>query len=616
MKRIFLTIWAMILASVFSASAEIKVTDSNVLAGKSVNVLIERKSNSAEKEMYVVVYSYNAAKRIPEINEKKIMLSSSDNNITTVVQIPTGAEFVVIKSHTEGYDFAKDETCPVIVFQQNGNAVKNSYYFKSLYDVSGLKQADDVPINYAVAEKDLLEELKIYPNNALGILALTSLRYDIKKITKENAIEIAESYRKMKNNLGNLETQMLIKIYSSLGLSATADSISKEVADSNPTGSIAEQKFMEILNQKDGNEFINLSNMFSRQFPDSEYLNELRAKSVSICMKNELYDEAVALMKKNNFYPSSQALYLAFIYLEKQNSRQKAESLFNDVISGLKSISNSKTDKSMTDYEWNSLITSELAEVYRAMGEFYLQLKEKDLSIRYFTLAKKTYKTLPQKIYENLTRAYYFFRMDKEAFNESEEAILQSASNVKILDINEKLFSKQKIKMKYKDYLDSLNSIATARREEKLSNKMISVPMMLPTLNTVDNLAIDLKSFKGDVLVIDLFATWCQPCEGGLASIVNISKTEFLSDKISFFAVDCLENEEVDKSTFESEDFGRVTILYDNDNAFSHSLGIKGLPTRLFFDRNGNLSYVIRGASGQTEDIRETQDVINLLLKK
>ena len=616
MKRIILTALMLLSVSVFSAEAEIKIPDNNPQPGKSINIVVERNGNASEQVMSIVLYSYNSKNNLPEISEKKILLSTTDRNIATIMSVPSDAQFVVIKSHTEGADFEKNESLPLLMFSAEGIPVVNTYYFKSLYDISGLSRIDDSPVDYSESQKDLAQELKAHPENNLAKLASISLAYDMKQVSKDSVIAELEPFRKNSESLGDKEANTLLKLYTSIDYSKFADSLAVKIAAKNPTGSIAEQKFIETLNKKDSNEYINLSDMFQRQFPNSEYIPEIKSKCISICMQSGQYDRAEALLKKENFNPPTQALYLAFIYLEKENSRAKAEKLFGEAVSGLKSLLGNNKSKSMTNYEWDNSVTANLAEVYRAMGEYWLQLKNEDSSIKYFKLAQAAYKTKPAKIYENLTQAYYIFRRDKEAFAESEEAILASAGNVKILDINEKLFPKQKIKQKYQDYLDSINEIATARRMEKISGGMISKNIKLPVLQNIDNLAIDLKIFKGDITVIDLFATWCQPCETGLSALVNISKTKYLSDKITFLAVDCLENSEPDKSAFKSEDFGRISILFDKDNSFSRSLGIKGLPTRLFFDREGKLRYIIRGASGEEEDTRETEDVINILLKQ
>lgn len=579
--------------------AKITLQESKPLAGKEITVSCSESLSRAP----LTVYVYNSKTAVPQILEQIANIGS------TKITLPEDAEYAVVKNFLPN---GTTESLGITLYTNSGNPVRNTLYYQSLYDVGGLEGSGDVIPDNALALQDIQTELANYPDNRLAKMTFYAVQYDQKQADKTAIIKEIEKFPNDKGDWNEAEINALVKLYSSLEYDTQADSLTKFFSQKYPSGSLAEQTFLETLNRKEGDEYISLSEIFLRQFPNSNNKSVINERSVQYYVSKGEYAKAENLLRNQDFMPPTQALYLAFIYLEKQKSREKAENLLAEVAATLRSQIGKSNDKTISNYEWDMQVKSHLAETYRATGEFYMQLKEKDLALSNLMKAKETFSVVPAKLYENLTIANYIFRNDSLAFLASEEAILHSVISTKVLDINSKLFSKQDISQPYNIYIENLKAKAAELRQAEIRNKLVRRDIKLPILPNADGLQIDLGIFKGDIIVIDMFASWCQPCESGLASLVAMSKVQNIG-KTQLLGVSCRENGTVDKTQYQSEDFGAVKIFFDEDNAFAKSLGIQGLPTRLFFDRAGNLRYIMKGAIGKDEDIRETQDVISVL---
>ena len=123
-------------------------------------------------------------------------------------------------------------------------------------------------------------------------------------------------------------------------------------------------------------------------------------------------------------------------------------------------------------------------------------------------------------------------------------------------------------------------------------------------LTGLDGESIDLKQFKGKVVFLNFWATWCKPCVLEMPTIRN--------------AMDSLKNENIeflfasDESAEEIENFekthGYRFNYYRADNL--EELAIMILPTTFIFDKNGNQVYSETGY----HDWNETKN-FDMLLK-
>ena len=115
------------------------------------------------------------------------------------------------------------------------------------------------------------------------------------------------------------------------------------------------------------------------------------------------------------------------------------------------------------------------------------------------------------------------------------------------------------------------------------------------TLASLDGEEVSLESLKGQIVVLDFWATWCGPCRKGLPELQKVAewvKQENMPVKI--FAVDVWEDGSVQEKTekvkkFWTEQKFTFPTLMDLDDKVVGTYGISGIPATFVIGRDGNI---------------------------
>jgi len=148
-----------------------------------------------------------------------------------------------------------------------------------------------------------------------------------------------------------------------------------------------------------------------------------------------------------------------------------------------------------------------------------------------------------------------------------------------------------------------LTGMAEASDEE--ASTMADMDQQLPhgVLPTLDGNWMDLKSYRGKVLLINFWATWCPPCRDEMPELIKLQE-EFASQGFTIvgIAVDA-EDEEAVKSFVQTKHF-HVDWSYTSINfpvllgreEISREMGFEGeLPTSILVTRDAREVKIIRG---------------------
>jgi thiol-disulfide isomerase/thioredoxin len=119
-----------------------------------------------------------------------------------------------------------------------------------------------------------------------------------------------------------------------------------------------------------------------------------------------------------------------------------------------------------------------------------------------------------------------------------------------------------------------------------------------PTVGFVDaaGKVHHLGEFKGKVVVMNLWATWCAPCKLEMPTLANLQKG-FGKLPIAIVPVSIDAKAAVDKAKAFMADNKPLPFFHDADGALSPALkpAIEGYPTSFIYDRKGRLYGVIAG---------------------
>ena len=140
---------------------------------------------------------------------------------------------------------------------------------------------------------------------------------------------------------------------------------------------------------------------------------------------------------------------------------------------------------------------------------------------------------------------------------------------------------------------------------------MSPMPAVLPAptlrLKDVDDKMVDLTQYKGRVVLINFWATWCPPCRKEFPSLGRVRKL-FKPSEFEVLAVNVGEDPD---SVFSFTGLTDFPVMFDRDSKAMLAWSVRGLPTTFLVDRQGRLAY--RATGGREFDDPEIVDLIKAL---
>ncbi|GGF46681.1 thioredoxin [Aliidongia dinghuensis] len=103
-----------------------------------------------------------------------------------------------------------------------------------------------------------------------------------------------------------------------------------------------------------------------------------------------------------------------------------------------------------------------------------------------------------------------------------------------------------------------------------------------------ENATLSFKDFKGKVALVNLWATWCAPCVKEMPSLDALMKARGGKD----FAVVTISEDRTGRKVvdpfFEKNGISALPRYTDTDSAVGRAFHVRGLPTTVLLDRDGN----------------------------
>tara|TARA_X000000368_G_scaffold378716_1_gene333297 strand:- start:1746 stop:2255 length:510 start_codon:yes stop_codon:yes gene_type:complete len=98
---------------------------------------------------------------------------------------------------------------------------------------------------------------------------------------------------------------------------------------------------------------------------------------------------------------------------------------------------------------------------------------------------------------------------------------------------------------------------------------------------------IKLDDYKGKLVLLNFWATWCAPCKEEMPSLDKLKKNPNL-DNLEIFPIN-VGKDDLDKSLkfFENLNIKNLNIYFDNKTTLAKDFSLRGVPTTLLFDREG-----------------------------
>ena len=102
-----------------------------------------------------------------------------------------------------------------------------------------------------------------------------------------------------------------------------------------------------------------------------------------------------------------------------------------------------------------------------------------------------------------------------------------------------------------------------------------------------DQKNIDLNNYKGKLLILNFWATWCAPCREEMPSLDNLQIDNRLNN-LKIFPIN-IGQEDLSKSKtfFTDLSIENLDIYFDSTITLAKKFTLRGVPTTIFFNKKG-----------------------------
>tara|TARA_B100001057_G_scaffold342455_1_gene343359 strand:+ start:410 stop:919 length:510 start_codon:yes stop_codon:yes gene_type:complete len=134
--------------------------------------------------------------------------------------------------------------------------------------------------------------------------------------------------------------------------------------------------------------------------------------------------------------------------------------------------------------------------------------------------------------------------------------------------------------------------ISNVYSDDKPNIKNIVINKELKTYDNitfldVDKKIINLAEYKGSLILLNFWATWCAPCKKEMPSLDALKNHPSL-ENIQIFPINIGKDNLVkSKKFFKDLNINNLDIFFDNPLTLAKDLNLRGVPTTILFNKKG-----------------------------
>ena len=129
-------------------------------------------------------------------------------------------------------------------------------------------------------------------------------------------------------------------------------------------------------------------------------------------------------------------------------------------------------------------------------------------------------------------------------------------------------------------------------------------------LSTLSGQQVSSESYRGRVLVLDFFATWCQPCRVSIPHLVEMNR-KYGQQGLFVLGMSADEDGERAVKVFAEKNRMTYPVALAGESTLA-DFGVRSVPVMFVIDKKGRVAEVFRGFTGEVA--HSTEQLIKKLL--
>ena len=107
------------------------------------------------------------------------------------------------------------------------------------------------------------------------------------------------------------------------------------------------------------------------------------------------------------------------------------------------------------------------------------------------------------------------------------------------------------------------------------------------TFLDIKNKELNLNDYKGNLVLLNFWATWCAPCKDEMPSLDLLTENPNF-DNLKIFPINIGKDTDRKSLTFFDDlKIKNLEIYFDSPNTLAKKFKLRGLPTTIFFNKEG-----------------------------
>ncbi len=589
------------------------------------SVTIEYTAEARDEEMtsggnlHAVAYLFTADAESPEAVD--VTLSKKSGRWSGSLQLPASTVYGIVKvGNGRMYDTNKDLYWEFLVTKDGTRHVEGAHMKAAMARSGQLPAQCRMKDDVEEALELLNKESRLYPKNIVAQLNYIMIA---KAVGELDELEATGKYRELTSSVmqikSPIEAIVISQAYAAQGKAEDANRVMEDAAARFPKSIAAEQYELEQIGKAESlGDFIQRVLKHFENFPATSARQNITDAVTRTTTQQGALRELIYFLNRHPM-ASAKTYHQAVNFIGANDTlRPQAFQLIED---GLKAADDPvRRPRNVGMFEWNeeqrisrSLLLFVKGAIERAQNRADDAIASLDKSMQ--IAGDDTEKGCR----EMLIDLYRNGNKPKKALEVAKSAIVSGSSTPGILQAyREILRSQGEDSSEIADQESVLRSKGRSAMARRVQQEFLNLPGIDGTFTRLDGTPVKISDWKGKVVIIDYWATWCGPCRQSFPSLQKLYERYKDDPNVLIAVVNVWERTDDRVKTvkdFMSKNTSLTFPMFmDKDDSVVRKFGVTGIPTKFYLGKDGRIQFKEVGLHPEEQFLEEATTRIEALL--
>jgi thiol-disulfide isomerase/thioredoxin len=638
MKTVFILIQALFLLTTMLNAGTMQIQ--NAMPKRGIDTVViqytaSKASLAKAKKIYAIIHNYTARDKKPYALQyalESFPTAKSKDSLSFIAKfVPKSDAALILMKVGDGAKYSDNNSenyWELLPLDKDGKIPEGQSlrriisYSESFPEECARKQ--NIPLAMEILQNKKDYSLTTFQRNFFErILPFMSKQIDRDSLKKSMSAFLTQN---AVDTDSEAENRMLTQALRITGNPEKADSIEREYEYLHPLDEFSEESSANrVFSSKTKEEFIVNAERYINQYPSSYSVLSIAESYIRVQLKEGKLAMLTERFLRDPTLPTTPSLDLANTFLEL-DSLKEALRWAERAVFFAKDEASVVQPKYLAPCEFTEERRKVIAEAMLAPAFVYKRMKNHEKSLLLYKEVAEGYADkldLMQmtSVYQSMIELLDALSNQQEAYALASKAISTGYMSDKILSDHKALFeylSKQDlIKGDYDPEITELKNNGLKAKQQLILEDQLSLPPVPGILKTADGKTITTDDWKGKVVFIDFWATWCGPCIRSFPGLQKLYDKYKNNPDVIFAVVNVWERVEdrfASVKTFLSKNPYTFPILFDLKDEMVKGYGVTGIPSKFILDKNGIGRFMEVGLAEEQTFIDQTSMKIDALL--